>query len=180
MKFMILRSSVTRLDTRPASLSTGLQDTTSAPWKNAHHKTPPATGSCDTPGPSASHKRDNTAPPSPATPAQHHAHIDVDAPDLNSPGRETHTDPEHPPLTPTTISNLYLLGEALQGRPLDAPLGWYRLQESWNKLTVKAVRDLATPGQGLHEAIGSSYSGGLASTRETSTSRSPPLSGAKP
>ena len=42
---------------------------------------------------------------------------------------------------------------ALQGRALDTPLGWYRLQESWSKLTVKALRYLVTPGKGLHEAI---------------------------
>ena len=41
----------------------------------------------------------------------------------------------------------------MSGRALDTPLGWYRLQESWTKLTVKALRDLATPGSGLHEAI---------------------------
>ena len=33
----------------------------------------------------------------------------------------------------------------------DHPPGWYRLQEDWTKLT--ALRDLITPGNGLHETI---------------------------
>ena len=32
-------------------------------------------------------------------------------------------------------------------------MGWYRLQEDWTKLTVKALWDLTTPGHGLHETI---------------------------
>ena len=36
---------------------------------------------------------------------------------------------------------------------LTTPLGWYRLEEDWTKLTVKALRNLTTPGNGLHEAI---------------------------
>ena len=36
---------------------------------------------------------------------------------------------------------------------LSTPLGWYHLQEDWTKLTVKALRDLTTPGNRLHEAI---------------------------
>ena len=62
-------------------------------------------------------------------------------------------DPEHPPLTPTTICDPDLLRATLQGRAVSTPLGWYRLQEDWTKLTVKALRDLTTPGNGLHEAI---------------------------
>ena len=60
-------------------------------------------------------------------------------------------DPEHPLLTPTTIHDPDLLRANLQGRALSTPLGWYRLQESWTKLTVKV--DLTTPGNGLHETI---------------------------
>ena len=41
----------------------------------------------------------------------------------------------------------------LQGRALSTPLGWYRLQVRWTKLTVKALRDLTTPGNGLHQTI---------------------------
>ena len=41
----------------------------------------------------------------------------------------------------------------LQGRALSTPLGWYRVQERWTKLTVKALRDLITPGNGLPETI---------------------------
>ena len=77
----------------------------------------------------------------------------MDAQDLGSPPRQAPPDPEHPSLTPTTIRNPDLLREALQGRVLDTPLAWYRLQESWTKLTVKVLKDLATPGKGLHEAI---------------------------
>ena len=78
-------------------------------------------------------------------PAQDHAHINVDAPDLDSPARQMPTDPEQPPLTPTTISDPDLLRATLQGKALDTPLGW-------TKLTVQALRDLATPGKGLNEA----------------------------
>ena len=62
-------------------------------------------------------------------------------------------DPGQPPLTPATISDPDLLRATLPGRALDTPLGWYRLQDSWTNLSVKALRDLATPGKGLHEAI---------------------------
>ena len=58
-----------------------------------------------------------------------------------------------PPLTPTTIRDPDLLPATLQGRALSTPLGWYRLQENWTKLTVKALRELTTPGNGLHETI---------------------------
>ena len=61
-------------------------------------------------------------------------------------------DPGHPPLTEATISDPDILQAALQGRAPDTPLGWYRLQDSWTKLTIKALRDLASLGQGLHEA----------------------------
>ena len=73
--------------------------------------------------------------------------------DLDSPFRQTPPDPEHPPLTPATISNPDLLRATLQGRALDTLLGWYRLQGSWTRLTVKALQDLDTPGKGLHETI---------------------------
>ena len=46
-----------------------------------------------------------------------------------------------------------LLQATLQGRAPTTPLGWYRLQEDWTKLTVKALRDLTTRGNGLHETI---------------------------
>ena len=114
---------------------------------------PPATSTRDTPGPTTSHPRDHSAPPSPAKPNQDHPHINVDAPDLACPPRHTPPDPGHPPLRPATISDPDLLRATLQGRALDTPLGWYRLQKSWTKLTVKALRDLATQRKGLHEPI---------------------------
>ena len=46
-----------------------------------------------------------------------------------------------------------MVGTVRGGRALSTPLGWYRLQEDWTKLTVKALRDLTTPGNGLNEAI---------------------------
>ena len=63
------------------------------------------------------------------------------------------SNPPSPPLTTTTIRDPDLLRATLQGRALSIPLGWYRLQESWTKLTVKALRDLTTPGNGLLETI---------------------------
>ena len=74
-------------------------------------------------------------------------------PDFNSPPRGSRLDPEHPPVAPATISNPNTLRVALQGRTLETPVGWYSLQESWTKLTVKALRDLGSPEKGLHEAI---------------------------
>ena len=62
-------------------------------------------------------------------------------------------DPGHPPLTLTTIREPNLLRATLQGRALSTPLGWYRLQEDWTKLSFKALLDLTTPGNGRHEAI---------------------------
>ena len=62
-------------------------------------------------------------------------------------------DPGHPHLTPATIRDPDLLRATLGGRDLTTLLGWYRVQEDWTKLTVKALRDLTTPGNGLHEAI---------------------------
>ena len=91
--------------------------------------------------------------PSPTKPAQDHPYIDVDEQDLDSPPRQPPPDPDHPALTPTTIRDPDLLRAALQGGALNTPLGWYRLQESWTRLTVKALQDLAIPGKGLHEAI---------------------------
>ena len=67
--------------------------------------------------------------------------------------RERAGPPGHPPPPPTTIRDPDLLRATLQGRALSTPLGWYRLQEDWAKLTAKALRDLTTPGNGLHEAI---------------------------
>ena len=113
---------------------------------------PPATSTHDTPRPT-SHLRDHPATPSPTRPAQDHPHINVDAPDLDSPGRQAPQTPSTPPLTPTAIRDSDLLRATLQGRALDTPLGWYRLQESWTGHTVKALRDLAFPGKGLHETI---------------------------
>ena len=114
---------------------------------------PPAANTRDTPGPATSHPRDHPALLSPAKPAVNHQHNDMDALDLDSLPRQIPPDPGHLPLTSATISDPDLLRATLQGRALDTPLGWYRLQESWIKLTVKALRDLATPGKGVHEAI---------------------------
>ena len=69
------------------------------------------------------------------------------------PLQPTPSDPGHPPLTPATIRDPDLLRATLQDRAPATPLGWYRLQEDWTKLTVKALRDLTTPGSGLHETI---------------------------
>ena len=77
----------------------------------------------------------------------------MEAQDPGSPPSQPPPDPEHPPLTPTTIRDPDFLRATLQGRALSTPLGWYRLQESWTKLTVKALQDLTTPGNGLHEAL---------------------------
>ena len=100
-----------------------------------------------------SHPRSYPAPPSPAGPNQGHPYLDVDVQDPGNPPSPSPPDPEHPPLTPTTIRDLDLLRAMLQGRALTTPLGSYRLQESWTKLTVKALRDLSSPGNGLHETI---------------------------
>ena len=54
---------------------------------------------------------------------------------------------------PSTNRDPDLLRATLQGRAPTTPLGWYRLQEDWTKLTVKALWDLTTPGNGLHETI---------------------------
>ena len=113
---------------------------------------PHATSTHDTPRPT-SHPRDHLAPPSQTRPAKDHPYIDVDAQDLDSPPCQDSPDPEHPPLTPTTIRNPDLLGATLQGRALHTPLGWIRLQESRTGLSVKALQDLATPSKGVHEAI---------------------------
>ena len=113
---------------------------------------PPATSTHDTPRPT-SHPRDYPAPPSQIWPALDHPYIHVDAQDLDSQPRQTPPDPENPPLTLTTIRDPNLLRAPFQGRALDAPLGWYRLQESWTGLTVKALQNLALPGKGLHEAV---------------------------
>ena len=123
------------------------------PRQEERSRGPRTTSTRDTPEPPASRPRDHPAPPRPATPTQERTHIHVDAPDLGNPPRQTPLDPKHPPLTPTTISDPKLLHAALQGRAVDTPLGWYRLQESWTALTVKALRDLTTPGKGLHETI---------------------------
>ena len=100
-----------------------------------------------------SHPRGHPAPPSPAEPSQGQPSIDVDAQDPGSPSSPPPPDPGHPPLTPATIRDPDLLRATLQDRAPTTPLGWYRLQEDWTKLTVKALRDLTTPGSGLHETI---------------------------
>ena len=100
-----------------------------------------------------SHPRSHPAPPSPAKPSQGQPSIDVDAQDPGSPSSPPPPDPGHPPLTPATIRDPDLLRATLQDRAPTTPLGWYRLQEDWTKLTVKALRDLTTPGSGLHETI---------------------------
>ena len=115
---------------------------------------PPAATTRDTAGPVTSHPWDHPAPPSRAHLAQNNPKISVDALDLDSLPRETPPDPGNPPPpTPATISAPDLLRATLQGRALDTPLGLYRLQESYTKLTVNALRDLVTPGQGLREDI---------------------------
>ena len=100
-----------------------------------------------------SHPRSHLAPPSPAEPNQGQPYVDVDAQDPGNPSNPPPPDPGHPPLTLATIRDPDLLRATLQGRTLTTPLGWYRLQEDWTKLTVKALQDLTTPGNGLHEAI---------------------------
>ena len=100
-----------------------------------------------------SHPRSHPAPPSPAEPNQGQPYVDVDAQDPGNPSSPASPDPGHPPLTPATIRDPDLLRATLQGRAPTTPLGWYRPQEDWTKLTVKALRDLTTPGNGLHEAI---------------------------
>ena len=77
----------------------------------------------------------------------------MNAQDPGNPPSPHPPDLEHPRLTRTTIRDPDLLRATLQGRALSTPLGWYRLQETWTKLTVKALRDLTTPDNGLHEAI---------------------------
>ena len=100
-----------------------------------------------------SHPRSHPAPPSPAEPNQGQPHVDVDAQDPGNPSSPP--PPGHGAPPPHTGHHLDpdLLRATLQGRALTTPLGWYRLQEDWTKLTVKALRDLTTPGNGLHEAI---------------------------
>ena len=58
-----------------------------------------------------------------------------------------------PPFKPTTIRDPDLLVANLQGRALSTALGWYRLQESWTKLTVNVLQDLTAPGKGLQKTI---------------------------
>ena len=99
------------------------------------------------------HPRSHPAPPSPAEPNQGKPYVDVDAQDPSSPSSQPPPDPGHPPLTPATIRDPDLLRATLQGRAPTTPLGWYRLQDDWTKLTVKALRDMTTLGGGLHEAI---------------------------
>ena len=99
------------------------------------------------------HPRSHPTPPSPAEPSQGQPSIDVDAQDPGSPSSPPPPDPGHPPLTPATIRDPDLLRATLGDRAPTTPLGWYRLQEDWTKLTVKALRDLTTPGSGLHETI---------------------------
>ena len=100
-----------------------------------------------------SHPRSRPAPPSPAEPNQGQPYVNVDAQDPGNPPNPPPPDLGHPPLTQTTICDPDLLRATLQGRALSTLLGWYRLQEDWTKLTVKALRDLTTPGNGLLKAI---------------------------
>ena len=100
-----------------------------------------------------SHRKSHPAPPSPAEPNQGQPYIDVDAQDPGSPSSPPPPDPGHPPLTPATVHDPDLLRATLQDRAPTTPLGWYRLQDGWTKLTVKALRDLTTPGSGVHEPI---------------------------
>ena len=113
---------------------------------------PPATSNHGTPEPT-SHPRGHSTPPSPAKPTQGHQYVDVDVQDPAAHPASPPPDPEHPPLTPTTIRDPDLLRGTYQGRALSTSLGWYRLQESWTRLTVKALQDLTTPGNSLHEAM---------------------------
>ena len=99
------------------------------------------------------HSRSHPAPPNPTEPNQDQPYVDVDAQDPSNPPSPPPPHPGHPPLTPATIRDPDLLRATLQGRALTTPLGWYCLQEDCTKLTVKALRDLTTQGNGLHEAI---------------------------
>ena len=99
------------------------------------------------------HSRSHPAPPNPTEPNQDQPYVDVDAQDPGNPPSQPPPDPGHPPLTPATIRDPDLLRATLQGRALTTPLGWYCLQEDWTKLNVTALRDLTTPGNGLHQAI---------------------------
>ena len=100
-----------------------------------------------------SHPRSHAAPPSPAEPSQGQPYVDVEAQDPSNPSSPPPPDPGHPPLTTATIGDPDVLRATLQGRAPTTPLGSYRLQEAWTTLTVIALRDLTTPGNGLHEAI---------------------------
>ena len=100
-----------------------------------------------------SHPRSHPAPPSPAEPNQGQPYNHVDAQDPSNPFSPPPPGPGAPP--PHT-------GHHPRPRPPprnpprqgpDHPLGWYRLQGDRTKLTVKALRDLTTPGNCLHEAI---------------------------
>ena len=74
-------------------------------------------------------------------------------PPIGSPYARAYQTKPNQTLTPTTIRDPDFLRATLQGTALDTPLGWYRLQERWTRLTVKALWDLATPSKGLNEAI---------------------------
>ena len=91
-----------------------------------------------------SHPRGHPAPPSPAEPNQGQLYVDVDAQDPGNASSPPPPDPGQPPLTPATIGDPDLLRTTLQGRAQTTPLGWYRIQEDWTKLTVKALLDLTT------------------------------------
>ena len=101
-----------------------------------------------------SHPRSHPAPPSPPEPNQGQPSIDVNAQDPGSPSSRFPPGPRAPP--PHT-------GHHPRPRPPPSnpprqgpgppPLGWYRLHKDWTKLTVKALRDLTTPGSGRQETI---------------------------
>ena len=77
----------------------------------------------------------------------------MDAQDPSNPPSPPLPGPGAPHLTSTTLRDPDLLPATLQGRALSTHLGWYTLQESWTKLTVKALWDLTTPGNGLQETV---------------------------
>ena len=86
-------------------------------------------------------------------PNQGQPYVQVDAQNPWRPIQPTPPGPAPPPITTTTIRDPDLLRATLQGRAPTPPLGWYRLHEDWTEVTVKALQDLTTPSNGLHEAI---------------------------
>ena len=60
--------------------------------------------------------------------------------------------PVRPPLAPSPSPDTRNHRRP-QAPPCSPPLGWYGLQEHLATLTVKALWELNTPDEGLHEAI---------------------------